>query len=304
MECVIVWLLSVLLICLWFYRKRKAPSITLKQQCLKGKVVLITGASSGLGKACCFAFHKYGCKVILCSRTLEELEKVKLELDEKFIPKPVEKKPSIVFQLDVTDIDHVGNTIRKITAVCDSKIDILINNAGLDQRGSALASNLDVYRRIFDVNLFGQITVTKAVLPYMVAQRSGHIVGIGSVQSKISVPFRTAYSASKHASQGFYDALRPEVHEHNIHVTTVNPGYIKTNISMNALNGDGSVYGKLDGNQKNGMEADFVAEEIVNSVVKKENDVMIAPFLHKIAVWIRFLSPNLYFWIMRKRAGL
>lgn len=182
-SCSLLVVLVVLgLICALFLRS-KAPSENAKLKKLRGKVVLITGASSGLGKACCFAFRKYGCKVILCSRNVSELEQVQKKLEETYPLSPENvRDASIVHQLDVADFESVGKNIREITAQCGNKIDILVNNAGIGNKECALTTNMEVYSRVFAVNLLGPVAVTKAVLPFMVSQGSGHIVGIGSVQ--------------------------------------------------------------------------------------------------------------------------
>lgn len=123
-------------------------------------------------------------------------------------------------------------------------IDILVNNAGISCRGNVLTTDLEVYQQLMLTNFFGQVALTKAILPSMVDKRSGHIVVVSSVQGVMAIPSRSAYAASKHATQAFFDSLRAEVADYNVNVTVVSPGYIKTELSLNALTGSGGKYGR------------------------------------------------------------
>nr|CAB3237818.1 dehydrogenase/reductase SDR family protein 7-like [Phallusia mammillata] len=293
----------ICLICVLYLRNR-APRKDEKLKKLKGKVVLITGASSGLGKACCFEFRKYVCKVVLCSRNLEELKRVQKQLEDTYpLPPEEEGNASLVHKLDVADIDTVAENIRNVAALCGNRIDILVNNAGIGNKESALSSIVEVFKQVLQVNLLGSIATTKAVLPHMVSQGSGHIVGIGSIQSKVAIPFRSAYSASKHGAHGFYDSLRPEVHQYNIKVTTVNPGYINTNISKNALKADGTKYRRTENEYLTGMTPEFVAESVVNSVVKGWSENTVAPILYKYVPALGFLFPGVLLYFLQRRAA-
>lgn len=135
----------------------------------------------------------------------------------------------------------------------------------------------------------------------MVKRKQGHIVFISSVQGLIALPERSAYGASKHALQAFSDSLRAEVRKFNIFITTVSPGYIKTNISLNALTGTGVAHGHMDENTENGFSPAYVAEKILNAVVLKRKEDVIAPLLPKVAIFIRKYLPSLYFVIMAHR---
>lgn len=136
----------------------------------------------------------------------------------------------------------------------------------------------------------------------MIKKGEGHIVFISSVQGLIAIPERSAYSASKHALQAFADSLRAEVAGSNVQVSVVSPGYVKTQLSVNALTGSGTNYGQTDPNTEQGYSASFVAEKIVRAVVQKEKEVVIATALPRIAIFIRHFFPGLYFYIMAKRA--
>lgn len=179
----------------------------------------------------------------------------------------------VVLELNLADFDTLDTFIQKVYDQCGN-IDILVNNGGISFRGSIIETKIEVDKEIMSVNYFGSVALTKgkfcfllhsinlglpiriitaylrfccsffsAVLPKMVMQKSGHIVFVSSVQGLIAIPDRSAYAASKHALQAFGDSLRAEMHQHNINVTVISPGYIKTNISLNALNGAGNNYG-------------------------------------------------------------
>ncbi|XP_058013259.1 dehydrogenase/reductase SDR family member 7B isoform X2 [Ahaetulla prasina] len=208
---------------------------------LKDAVVVITGATSGLGKECAKAFHAAGSQLVLCGRSGERLQDVLQELSAAADPlKNGHKHHMVVF--DLSDIKAVVSAAKEILS-CVDHVDILINNAGISYRGTIIETVIEVDRKVMETNYFGPVALTKALLPAMIKRRKGHIVTISSVQGKISIPFRSAYAASKHATQAFFDCLRAEVERFNIEVTVVSPGYIQTNLSLNAVTSDGSQYG-------------------------------------------------------------
>lgn len=135
----------------------------------------------------------------------------------------------------------------------------------------------------------------------MVSRKQGHIVFISSIQGLIAIPERSAYAASKHALQAFSDSLRAEVTKSNILVTTISPGYIKTNLSVNALTGSGSSYGQVDETTENGYSSEHVAQKIIKAVVEKSKEEVISPFVPKVAILLRKYFPSLYFMIMAHR---
>lgn len=151
-------------------------------------------------------------------------------------------------------------------------------------------------------NYFGTVALTKAVLPSMIKRKQGRIVCIGSVQGKVAIPHRAAYSASKHALQGFCDSLRAEMDEHNVKVTLISPGWISTNLSLNALTGSGVKFGKMDDATAQGADPIELAHEILRAVLADKKDVVSASLSPRLAVLIRAWWPSLYFWIMAKRA--
>ncbi|XP_076627252.1 dehydrogenase/reductase SDR family protein 7-like [Colletes latitarsis] len=270
-----------------------------KKAMLSGKVVIITGASSGLGEALAHVFYDCGCKIILISRRKEELERVKSSLMNTHHTIPTH--PPIVLPLDITDINSLQSEMGKIIEI-HGKVDILINNAGISYRGEVINTNVDVDIKVMLTNYFAQIALAKAVLPFMVKQQSGHIVCISSIQGKISIPYRTAYAASKHALQAWCDGCRAELANQNIKVSVISPGYVQTALSLNALTGSGQVYGVMDKTTQEGYSPEYVANCTLKAILKEKKDVLVSPITPKLAIYLRTLWPSLYFWIMRKRA--
>ncbi|XP_051905095.1 dehydrogenase/reductase SDR family member 7B isoform X2 [Hippocampus zosterae] len=209
---------------------------------LQDAVVVITGASSGLGKECARVFYGAGARLVLCGRDAGRLQQVVEELITSTRDKRQQTHvPStVIFDLSDTHLmDRVAEDILK----CYGRVDVLINNAGISYRGHILDTQLSVQRDVMETNYFGPVALTQALLPSMVRQHTGHIVVISSVQGKIAIPYRSAYAASKHATQAYFDCLRAEVERYGLFVTVISPGYIRTNLSANAVTGDGSKYG-------------------------------------------------------------
>jgi len=232
------------------------------------KTVWITGASSGIGKALALAFADHGSTLILSARNKEKLAEVKTLCVAK-------TAPCVVIPMDVTDHEAIpGITDDVLMQV--GKVDILINNAGISQRSKVEETNLSVDKKIFDVNVFGAFATTRAILPHMITRKSGNIVIISSVAGKIATPYRSAYAASKHAVIAWYEALRAEVHDRNIKVHIVCPGYIKTDISINAIGKNGEAHGVMDKSQDEGISAEQCASDILKAIAANKSEVVIA----------------------------
>ncbi|XP_054851599.1 dehydrogenase/reductase SDR family member 7B isoform X1 [Eublepharis macularius] len=267
---------------------------------LKDVVVVITGATSGLGKECAKAFHAAGSKLVLCGRNGERLQDLLRELSATAgHSKNPHKHHTVTFDLsDTKAIVSAAQEILKHTG----HVDILINNAGISYRGTIADTVVEVDRKVMETNYFGPVTLTKALLPSMIKRRQGHIVAISSVQGKIAIPFRSAYAASKHATQAFFDCLRAEVEQYGLDVTVVSPGYIQTNLSLNAITGDGSQYGMMDKTTSQGQGAAEVAQEVLSAVGKRKKEVLVAGLTPSLAVYLRTLFPKLFFTFMAARA--
>lgn len=262
----------------------------------KDNVVWITGASSGIGEALAIEFAKQGAKLILSARREDALADVK----RNCVAAGGSEESVLVLPLDVTDEASLPNKVQQ-AQVFGGRIDMLINNAGISQRSSCLNTEMSTYRTIFEVDVFGQVALTKAVLPIMIEQGSGHFAVTSSVSGKIGVPFRTGYSAAKHAVMGFFDALRTEVSHLGIKVTTITPGYIRTSISANAISGDGSAYGKVDSNIGAGMDVADCAKVIMRGFEQGKPEIAVGKGSEMHALWIKRFFPKTLLKIMNKQ---
>ncbi|CAL8094761.1 unnamed protein product [Orchesella dallaii] len=271
----------------------------LKLRPLEGKVVVITGASSGIGESLAKLLYEDGCRLILASRRIEELERVKADLVRSRTYGPV-YVPAIV-QLDLADLKSVQSKTSEILQIY-GYVDILINNAGMTHRGDVLGTSIEVDQRLMSVNYFGPLALTKGLAHSMVERRSGRVVFVSSVQGKFALPFRSAYTASKHAVQALADSLRAELTDLGIKVTVVSPGYVKTQLSMNALTASGEQHGQMDASTASGLSPDVCARKIVDAIVNGDNDVVISSLLPRVAIFLRGFWPDFFFWLMANRA--
>lgn len=232
---------------------------------LKDQVVWITGASSGIGEALALQAAAGGARVILSARRETELQRVKRAC-------PPGSRVALL-PLDLTDFD--AEAAHTAATALFGPVDVLVNNAGISQRSTVLDTDMAVYRRIFELDFFACVALTKAVLPGMVANRRGKIVTISSVVGYVGTPLRSGYAAAKHALHGFYDALRAEVWREGVQVTLVCPGFIKTNVSLNAITGDGGTHGLMDTGQLHGMEPAECARQIWAAVAAGREEVLV-----------------------------
>ena len=257
---------------------------------LAQKVVWITGASSGIGEHLAYALAERGARLVLSARDVDELERVRNNCrgSDDILVRP----------FDVTDYAAIPGLVAEVKTHF-RKIDLLINNAGVSQRARVRDTTFEVDRQIMAVNYLGTIAMTKAVLPLFLEQQSGHLVVISSILGKVSVPGRSAYAASKHALHGFYDSLRAEVHEENIRVTVICPGYVHTNLSINALKGDGSRNQQPEQDRR-GMEPAEFARRALRAIEAGRKEVYIGGAREVGAVYVKRLFPALFFAIIRR----
>ena len=258
----------------------------------ENKVIWITGASSGIGEAIALAFAKEGAKLVLTARREEELFRVKTATG-------LSDKSVLILPFDVTEFDKAEECAAKIIAYFH-RIDIIVHNAGVSQRSYIKDTDLSVYQKIMDIDFFSTVAITKAALPYMIKQQSGHFIIMSSVAGKIGTIMRSGYNAAKHALHGFYDSLRAEYYDDNIRVTTICPGYIRTNISINALNESGNKFGKMDSNQANGISPEECAARILDAVKKDKKEIYIGGFKEVAAIYLKRFFPSVLFEQVRK----
>lgn len=254
----------------------------------KGKIVWITGASSGIGEAFADAFHAQGAKVILSALTEEEL-------------KPVSERlaGSAALAFDVADFDRLPQHVERAASFF-GPIDILVNNAGITQRALAKDTSFDVYRRLIDIDLMAPIALTQLVLPQMISRRSGRIIAMASIAGKFGSGTRTAYCAAKHGVFGYFDSLRAEIIHDGIEVNVVAPGAVRTNLARNALRGDGEKFGRTDDFIEGGYEPSDLVERIFNAIKHGKREIIIARGKELLGYRLRRFFPERAFDIIAK----
>ncbi|MCK5700079.1 MAG: SDR family oxidoreductase [Cyclobacteriaceae bacterium] len=259
---------------------------------LTNKTIWITGASSGIGEQLTYQLAKKGNSLIISARRKEALEKVKSNCI-------ADSHNNIhVLPLDLSKIDSLDEAAKKAFEIHE-RIDVLVNNGGISQRSLAIETNFDVDQRVMNVNYFSAVKLTKLVLPGMIKNKSGHILITSSLVGKFGTPFRSAYSASKHALHGFFEALAAEVWENNIYVTIFCGGYIKTNISINAITGDGSANNSMDENQAKGKSAIDAAIAMIRAVEQNKREVYFGG-KEVVGVYLKRFIPSLFAKVVRK----
>lgn len=255
-----------------------------------GKVIWVTGASSGIGEALAVGFAREGARLVLSSRRMDELERVRQGL-----PRPNEH---FCLPLDLARSD----TFPALTAQVLGKfglVDILVNNGGVSQRALAADMQLDVERAMMEVNYFGTVALTKAVLPSMLARGAGQIAVISSVMGYVGVPGRSTYAASKHALHGYFNTLRAEVWQSGVKVTLVCPGYVRTNVSKNALGAHGEQHGKTDATHIRGITAERCAEATLRAIARGKEEISVGGAETWAIVLKRFL-PGVFSRVIRR----
>ena len=261
-------------------------------QDLSGKVVWITGASSGIGKEAATQLYKIGAKLILSARTESALLDLKKSLGNG--------DDILIIPLDLTRQEAFPEAVEKAYNKM-GRVDLVLNNAGISQRSYIVETDLSVDRKIMEVNYFGTIALTKAILPRMIEQGGGHFAVVSSVVGKFGFGVRSAYSASKHALHGFFESLYIELKHKGIGITIVCPGPIQTNISKNALDGSGNPSGKMDEMQQKGMPVEKCVRIILNAIQKEKREIIVAGFKEKLGVKLKAWLPSLFFKIALKQ---
>ena len=250
---------------------------------MKDKVVIITGGSSGIGKALAEVFGRNGSKILITGRDKNALDRAVAELRTKGVE--IMSIPSDVSQEE-------DNRLMAETAVQNfGKIDILINNAGISMRALFEEVDLQVVKKVMDINFFGVLYATKHCLPE-IKKNNGSIVGISSIAGFRGLPGRTGYSASKFALNGFLEVLRTELLKTGVHVLTACPGFTSSNIRTRSLTKDGSVQGESPRDEEKMMSAEECANHIYRAVVRRRR-ILILTTQGKLAVWLNKWFPAL-----------
>ncbi|MAD04095.1 MAG: short chain dehydrogenase [Pseudoalteromonas sp.] len=250
---------------------------------LNGKTVWVTGASSGIGEALCEQLAAKGATLILSARNEDKLNKLNKRLGGNHHVVPLDlAKPETLLEDMPAVIERLG------------QVDVLINNGGVSQRSLFLENEFTVYRQLMEVNYFGLIALTKAVVPQMVKQGMGMVVSISSVAGKVGSKFRTGYSGSKYAVVGFMDCLRAELADKNINCLTICPGSIKTAIAHNSLDGQGKPQNKPEHSIENGMDVTKAAAKMIKAIEAEKDEVVIGEGISGLAPTIKRFFPSFF----------
>jgi short-subunit dehydrogenase len=258
------------------------------------KVIWITGASSGIGEALVYAFAKTNAKLVLSSRKIHDLERV-------LNSAKVNVERVLLLPMDLEHFENMNDFANKVIDKFE-RIDVLINNAGLSQRGLAKNTHVSIDERLMKVNYFGTIALTKTVLPLMMDQGFGTIATVTSAVGKFGSPWRSGYAASKHALHGFFDSLRAEIFENNIKVLLICPGFVNTNVSINALDETGNPLNIMDSATENGLDPNYVAKKILKAISEGKEEIFIGGFKEYLGLLMKRFFPTLFSIMVRKMA--
>src|SRR3989441_4608573 len=259
---------------------------------LRGMVVWITGASSGIGEALARGFADSGSRLILSSRREDELKRV--------AGLCTAAESVTVIPLDLSRPELMSGAARHARDIA-GHIDVMVHNGGVGQRAFAADTQYFVDDLLMRTNYLGPIALTKALLPSMRSRRQGHFIVVTSVLGKFGLPGRSGYCAAKHALHGFFDTLRAELWRDGIRVTIVLPGYVRTNVSMNALTGTGAPQRKMDPGTASGITPEVCAERIIAAAAAGKREVTPVRIMELAALYLNRLTPGLFARLLRNR---
>ncbi len=257
----------------------------------EGKTFWITGAASGMGKSVSIALSKFKTRLIISDRDAEGLEATAYEIKKNHSTVRIEP-------LDMSDTESIFATAKKVLDDGEN-IAGLYQFAGISQRSLVIETPIDNDRKIMEINFFGVVALTKAVLPFMIKNGGGQLAAASSLVGKFGFPYRSAYSASKHALHGFFETLLAENHKNNIRVSLLIGGRIQTNISKFAITKDGQEYGKMDAGQANGITSEEAAQQIIKGLRKERNEIPVGG-KELIMLKLKRLLPGIHYKFVRK----
>ncbi len=258
-----------------------------------GKTVWITGASSGIGEELAYQTAAMGARLILSARRISELERVKAACTQ---PNQV-----LIVPMDLGNEQSVRDAVTTVFNQVPT-VDLLFNNGGISQRATAVDTPLSVVRTMFEVNFFGNILLSQLVVAQMRKHGSGHIVVTSSLMGKWGFYLRSSYAATKHALHGYYDSMRMEIEKENIYITLLTPGFVNTQVSLNALNEKGESTGEMDNNQAQGISATACVQTILRGVAQRKKEIA-AGGRELLGLKIKRFFPGLFEKILRKRSA-
>ncbi|RAJ75051.1 short-subunit dehydrogenase [Chitinophaga dinghuensis] len=255
------------------------------------KVILITGASSGIGRELALLLAKEKARLILVARNVERLTAVRQEC--------LQHTPHCeTLLMDVTDQEQITSGAAAAIGIF-GHIDVLINNAGVTQRSKLIDTSVAAIRQLMEVNFFGPVMLTKALLPHFKEQGKGQIVVVSSMAGLFGYPWRSGYNAAKHAVNGYFETLQTEQPIPELYTTIICPGRIHTPITYSAITGDGKPFGKMDPGQEHGIPVEVCARKILSAMRRRKKLVKIAR-MEKVLLWIKRYFPPLFYVIAQK----
>ena len=258
---------------------------------IRNKVIWVTGASSGIGEALARELAAGGARLVLSARRQTELERVRASL--------ANSSTHLLLPLDITDNAAVLAAVNTIKQQIGG-LDWLINNAGISQRALIVDTTAQTDRTLFEVDYFAQVNLTRQTLPLLLADDGGKVVFVSSVAGLVGTQYRGSYSAAKAALHLWANSLRAELFDQGLSVATLFPGFVKTDVSLNALTGDGSALGTMDDAQANAMTAEQFAEKAVKALLKGKNYIVIGGLKERLGALVSRLSPELLYKMVRK----
>jgi len=250
---------------------------------MKKNVIWITGASSGIGAELAKQYAEEGALLILSARREKALLEVKNSCENQ--------ENITVLPLDLKNFNLMEQYVEKALAVYGS-IDLLINNGGVSQRSLIVDTKMEVYQELMDVNYIGTVALTKALLPYFIERKKGHFAVVTSVMGKFGSPYRSGYCGAKHALHGFFDVLRMEHEKDNVDITLICPGFVQTNVTINALTGTGERLNHDDPGTQNGLEVAFFCKKMIRAIRNKKWEVSFGK-KEKLGVFVKRFSQKL-----------
>ena len=250
---------------------------------MRKNVIWITGASSGIGAELAKQYAKEGTLLILSARREKALQEVKNSCEHQ--------ENITVLPLDLKNFSSMAQYVEKALAVYGS-IDLLINNGGVSQRSLIADTKMEVYQELMDINYMGTVALTKALLPYFIERKKGHFAVVTSVMGKFGSPYRSGYCGAKHALHGFFDVLRMEHEKDNVDVTLICPGFVQTNVTINALTGTGERLNHDDPGTQNGLEVAFFCRKMIRAIRNKKWEISFGK-KEKLGVFVKRFSQKL-----------